>query len=130
MNDAQDHLIKIRYCVGEVGWAFVIPGTDLAIINNVTFGNELHFGDVVKTKPDFDGLRVVDKVLLRQYPQQVALRYPEENALQHFDVLGKALREHGCVVEGALPGTLVAAGYANLDMRRIAEEAGYPQPTD
>ena len=66
-----DDLIKIRYCKGEVGWAFKIPNTDLAIVNNVSFLNEVHFGDVVRLRQDPDGSPAVDDVVLRQYPQQV-----------------------------------------------------------
>lgn len=125
-TDAAAHLIKIRFGPAETGWALEVPSTRLAIVNNVTVGDELHFGDVVRLRAAIDGIPEVEEVLLRQYPQQVVVRYPEDDDTG-LTKLAAALRSHGCIAEGAVPGMLMVAAPLNVDAKAIAKALGYAQ---
>lgn len=128
-KDAEDgmELFKILFAPGERGWAMEIPDTDLAIINNIPGSGDAHYGDVVKWREDQHGDCVIERVVLRQYPHQFKIRYPREDAKEHFDKLNRELRFRNCVTEGAVTGLMMVAAYDDVDVLEIVKGLGYPQ---
>lgn len=123
--------IKIRYQVGETGWAEYL-GDLKAKILNISFDGNLDVNDIVSLKWDGDWL-AVDEVLEPSGRTTLTIRYDE---ISEVEQLVPKLEELGCSVEGGLTpsergrGLLMVGAPSGVDPIQMARDMGIANPAE
>jgi hypothetical protein len=91
--------IRIRYDVGETGWAEDL-GEGKAKIANVPLTPKLNSGDIVLLKFNEDDFATVAKVLERAFPLKTYLEY---KMIEDFKKIASWLRDKNWPFEGVFP---------------------------
>lgn len=123
--------IKIRYQVGETGWAEYL-GDLKAKILNISFDGKFDVNDIVSLKWDGDWL-VIDEVLEPSGRTTLTIRYDQ---ISEAEQLAPELTKLGCSVEGGLEpsergrGLLMVGAPAGVDPVQMARDMGIANPAE
>lgn len=122
-----DDYVKVYLAPRETGYARVIT-EDIVMIDNMPLHGDLHYGDIVRLEPADGGIRLVDALLVRRYPNMMCIKY---QTLRQFHLFSFVCQIQGAKVEGLTgPGAqadgecIVAFDADRLDPVKLAEAIG------